>query len=218
MVSLPTRASLGHNELKKVIDAQLVSCDLSIHNYNCWSKVRFDRCTTHVLGLVSGQIRHRGKRPPRFLEYDVTNVRFDNFRHFCCLLISNICSESNSVLSRYTYQLGLAEFTPIFMLFYGHTCKVIICCCCFCNWYRNLQWFYIRQHCFPQFDVNFSLMVNIRIFAHVQKGKSIPSGQNAHHCLAQKAPQFCQLDSCHKHAIIVTTDTYNSIYMTDMEM
>ena len=31
-------------------------------------------------------------------------------------------------------------------------------------------------------------------------------------------PQFFQLESCHKLAIIVAMDTSNSIYMSDMEM
>ena len=41
-----------------------------------------------------------GKRPSGqnahlvFLEYDVTNLRFDNVRHFCDLRMSNICTQS----------------------------------------------------------------------------------------------------------------------------
>ena len=55
--------------------------------------------------------------------------------------------------------------------------------------------------------------------------KNIPSGQNARHCLWQNAhargrltPQFFQLESCHKLAIIVAMDTSNPIYMSDMGM
>ena len=55
--------------------------------------------------------------------------------------------------------------------------------------------------------------------------ENIPSGQNAHHCLGQNAhargrftPQFCQVESCHQLAIIVTMDTSNLIYMSDMKM
>ena len=59
----------------------------------------------------------------------------------------------------------------------------------------------------------------------LNKGKNIPSGQNARHCLGQNAhvrgrltPQFFQLESCHKLAIVVAMDTSNSIYKSDMEM
>ena len=59
----------------------------------------------------------------------------------------------------------------------------------------------------------------------LNKEKNTPSGQNARHCLGQNAhargrltPQFFQLESCHKLAIIVAMDTSNSIYMSDMEM
>ena len=62
--------------------------------------------------------------------------------------------------------------------------------------------------------VNFILLVSARIC--VQKGKYIyiPRRQNAHHCLGQIAhargrfiPQFCQLESCDKLAIIEAMDT-----------
>ena len=33
----------------------------------------------------------------------------------------------------------------------------------FCNWCWNLQWFYIRQNCFPQYHVIFIWLVSIRI-------------------------------------------------------
>ena len=59
----------------------------------------------------------------------------------------------------------------------------------------------------------------------LNKEKNTPSGQNARHCLGQKAhtrgrltPQFFQLESCHKLAIIVAMDTSNPIYMSDMGM
>ena len=59
----------------------------------------------------------------------------------------------------------------------------------------------------------------------LNKEKNIPSGQNARHCLGQNAhargrltPQFFQLESCHKLAIVVAMDTSNSIYKSDMEM
>ena len=61
----------------------------------------------------------------------------------------------------------------------------------------------------------------------IKKKKNIPSGQNAHHCVGQNAhasvrgrftSQFCQLESCHKLAIIVAMDIQNQKYMNDMEM
>ena len=52
------------------------------------------------------------------------------------------------------------------------------------------------------------------------KETNIQSGKNARHCLGQNAhargrltPQFFQLESCHKLAIIVAMDTSNSIYI-----
>ena len=75
--------------------------------------------------------------------------------------------------------------------------------------------------------VDFILLVSVKtcVTPYMFKTKKIPSGQNTHHYVGQHAhargrfiPQFCQLEYCHKLAIIVAMDTWNSIYMYMIDM
>ena len=83
---------------------------------------------------------------------------------------------------------------------------------------------YRNRYRISLYYVNFILLASVRICVYVPKGKYTlgakrpPLLRAKRPCARRFTPQICQLESCRKLAIIVSMDTSNLIYMSDMEM